>query len=203
MKKVTLGILLFASLCLVYGCDSISSQNLYVNDVLRNPSRYYNTMVEIEGDVTGVTPGTTTITSGTYKLTDELGSEIQVHTRELPALGKHFVVKGVVSEDVTTSIPYLRELKRGGNFLTIGLIAAIVVFVGLVVALILIAFLPRKTSAVKEQEQVAEPEQEAPSPQPKRIPTVKHEESKRQPTQEYLGIDASLTIIDGPSDVNT
>ncbi|MBI1925515.1 FHA domain-containing protein [Candidatus Poribacteria bacterium] len=188
-----------------------AAPRLYVNDVLSNPARYYNTVVEIEGDVTNVTPGTTTLTSGLYKLTDDLDGQIEVRTRELPAIGKRFVVKGMVSQEAATSIPYLRELSRKApGFPVVGLVVAAVVFLLLVVVLLVLVFRPQR---VAEAPQPVVPATNTPARQGTSenatsqptgwIPTTRHEESRYQPTVAYLeGVQASLTLIEGPADVN-
>ena len=206
MKKIV-SILLFLLAGLAW-----AAPQLYVNDILSNPSRYYNSVVEIDGDVTNVTPGRTRLTSGSYTLTDELGGQIEVRTQDLPAIGKHFVVKGAVSQDAATSMPYLRELGRGtSGFPLVWLVVIIAIFVVLVVALLVIAFLPKRATETPQpgisptppSTQVAPP---SVSPQTsRRVPTTKYEESSspgRQPTEAYLdGIEASISVIEGPDDV--
>ena len=160
MKKVAVSILFLFVLC---AASAWAASQVYVNDILVNPSRHYNSVVEIEGDVTAVTPGQTTLTSGSYTLTDDLDGSIAVRSRELPAIGKRFVVKGVVSQDANTSIPYLRELDRSsGDYMTIILIVVIVAFVALVAALLVVAF-RSSTGRVKEavEKHVKEPVEEA------------------------------------------
>ena len=177
MKRVIISILF-----ILWAGFAWAAPRVNINDILSNPSPYYNTMVEIEESLMNVTSGTTSIASGPYTFIDDLNRQIEVRTHKLFAIDKHFVIKGVVSQD--SAIPVM--------LLVVMLL--FVVTLALIVALLVIIFLPSRA---------AETLQPPPLPRvakPGRVPTTKYE-GRRQPTVAFLDGMASLTIIEGPADV--
>ncbi|MBI1927641.1 FHA domain-containing protein [Candidatus Poribacteria bacterium] len=216
MKRVLISLLFL----LIWAGLAWGAPRVYVNEILNNPLRYHNTVVEIVGTVTNETLGTPTSPMKSYTLTDDFEGQIEVRSRgNLPALGKRFVVEGMFNQNQAGSIPYLIEVHRRESdtiidwFLkhiwSFGLAVAIVVFLALLVTLLVVAFRPQRPA------QVPQPDTKQPTPpatvtlpgavpQPaERVPTTQHEVPRREPTVAYLeGIQASLTIIEGPADWN-
>lgn len=114
MSRPTFRVLL-TLLLLVPGSLLSAADQIWINDIQVNPSRYWNTTVTIIGQVMATTPNPAGTTRGTYTLLDDSSpTPITVRTKDLPPVGKIYSVTGVVIQDpAQANAPLVRELRRG------------------------------------------------------------------------------------------
>jgi len=116
---------------------------VWVSDILANPARYWNVTVTIVGQVQNVNANPPGTTRGTYSLLDESSlTPLGIRTRDLPPVGREYTVTGVIVQDPgQANVPVMNEISRGaagGNTMLRNLlIAGTALFVGLVVALVM------------------------------------------------------------------
>jgi len=176
------------------------ADQVMINDIRANPVRYWNTTVTVEGlvqEVRSDPPGTTrgfyiiqdeSIVTGAVNVGELPYNQLYVRTNNLPAIGKTFKVTGTVINDPTRAdLPILRETSRSSAGMTSGmrilLIAAIVLFIGVVIALVLLLARPKKRSAAAEAGRTT------------RLPYEAPEAAK---TQVYVDLGARLVVEKGP-----
>ena len=114
MSRLTFPVLL-TLLLLVPGSVASAADQIWINDIQVNPSRYWNTTVTVIGQVMATTPNPAGTTRGTYTLLDDSSpTPITVRTKDLPPVGKIYSVTGVVIQDpAQANAPLVRELRRG------------------------------------------------------------------------------------------
>jgi len=128
------------------------AEQVWINDILANPSRYWNRTVTLVGQAMEVTANPQGTTRGFFRLLDDSGpNPITVKSKELPPIGKTYAVTGVVVQDpANASVPLLNEIKRtapgmASNTLYI-LIGAGVVFLFLLIIFIVLLTKPKKSA---------------------------------------------------------
>ena len=114
MSRLTFTVLL-TLLVLAPGSVVSAADQMWINDIQVNPSRYWNTTVTLIGQVMATTPNPAGTTRGTYTLLDDSSpTPITVRTKDLPPVGKIYSVTGVVIQDpARANAPLVRELRRG------------------------------------------------------------------------------------------
>lgn len=192
--------------CLVLGAAVLTAaaasaaEQVMINDIRANPVRYWNTTVTVKGlvqEVRSDPPGTT---RGFYIISDESivtgavnagelpYNQLYVRTNNLPPIGKEFKVTGTVINDPTRAdLPILKETSRSSAGMSaamrILLIAAVVLFIGVVVALVLLLARPKKRGEV---------------PGASRTAQIPYEAPEAAKTQVYVDLGASLVVEKGP-----
>lgn len=115
---------------------------VWVSDILANPARHWNVTVTVVGQVQNVNANPPGTTRGTYTLLDDSSqTALTIRTRDLPPVGREFVVTGVIVQDPgQANVPVMNELSRGAGggdtMLRNLLIAGTLLFVMLVGALV-------------------------------------------------------------------
>ncbi len=88
------------------------SQDLIV-DICTTPNKYWNRQVFLKGHVVKVTPDPPGTNRGRYTLRDQSDKDIEVLTDDLPAMGKVYVVNGIVEQrKAGDNVPVVRESTR-------------------------------------------------------------------------------------------
>ncbi len=156
-----------------------------INDIRANPVRYWNTTVTVVGLIQDES-----IVTGAVNVGELPYNQLYVRTNNLPPIGKTFRVTGTVINDPTRAdLPILKETSRTtegmASWLKIVLIAAIVLFVGLVIVLVLVLARPKpqggKTGAGRTMRVSAQPDK-----------------TGTDKTQVYVSLGASLLVEKGP-----
>jgi hypothetical protein len=177
-----------------------ASGEVMINDIRANPVRYWNTEVTVVGlvqEVRSDPPGTTrgfyilqdeSIVTGSVNVGELPYNQIYVRTNNLPAIGKTFTVTGTVINDPTRAdLPILKETSRSSDGMSsvmrIVLIAAIVLFIGLVIALVLL---------------LARPKQRAPGADAGKTTRLPAEPAAAAKTQVYVDLGAGFVVERGP-----
>jgi len=138
----------------------------WINDILVNPSRYWNMQVTMVGEVQNVNADPAGTTRGTYTLLDDsCPNTITIRTKNLPPVGRAFSVTGMVMQDPNNAnVPVIKELERadaGGlststRNLLLGLGA--VLFILIVIFVILLLKPKKGTTAQPRSEEIIRPE---------------------------------------------
>ncbi|OGD24208.1 MAG: hypothetical protein A2Y56_05965 [Candidatus Aminicenantes bacterium RBG_13_63_10] len=193
-----------ALVCLTLGGAALTvsaanaADQVWINDIRANPVRHWNTTVTVTGLVQEVRSDPAGTTRGFYIIQDEsivtgainVGelpyNQLYVRTNNLPPIGKTFKVTGTVIQDPTRAdLPILKEDSRStvglSSTLRVILIAAIVMFIGLIIALVLLLARPKARAAAaagRTTRLAAEPE--------------------AAKTQVYVDLGAGLVVEKGP-----
>jgi hypothetical protein len=138
------------------------AQQAWIVDILANPSRYWNRTVTLTGQVQNVNANPAGTTRGTYTLLDEsCPNPITVRTSDLPPVGRTYAVTGVVMQDPTSGTGYLKEMSRSepgmSSLMLYSLIAAGIVFLGLLILFIVMLLRPKRTAVPPAQAPIAVP----------------------------------------------
>lgn len=138
----------------------------WINDILVNPSRYWNMQVTMVGEVQNVNADPAGTTRGTYTLLDDsCPNTITIRTKNLPPVGRAFSVTGMVMQDPNNAnVPVIKELERadaGGlststRNLLLGLGA--VLFILIVIFVILLLKPKKGTTAQPRSKEIIRPE---------------------------------------------
>jgi hypothetical protein len=138
----------------------------WINDILVNPSRYWNMQVTLVGEVQNVNADPAGTTRGTYTLLDDsCPNTIIIRTKNLPPVGRAFSVTGLVLQDpANANVPVIKELDRadaGGlststRNLLLGLGA--VLFILIIIFIVLLLKPKKGTVAQPRSEEIIRPE---------------------------------------------
>lgn len=186
MKRVGV-VLVFA---LAAGCfaSAFAQEKVFASDVKRNPQKYFNREIKIEGTVVQVQPSATSVTQGVFLLEDRYGERIPVRTKELPALGKSFLVTGEVIADGNINEILIIENSRGVQGIPWALYAAGAAFLLLLVVLIVLLVIPSKKKEPAREEFAAGPAADrAEAPTRDWVPTD-------EATADFLGV---VEVLEG------
>lgn len=191
MKRIGV-VLLFL---LVAGCfmSVLAQDKVIASDVKRNPQKYFNREIKIEGTVIQVQPSATAVTQGVYLLEDRYGERIPVRTNELPALGKSFRVTGEVVEDsFNRDIVIIENTRSGLKSIPWALYAAGAAFLLLLLILVILLLVPsKKKSAAREDAGITAGADQAEAPTRDWVPV-------EEATADFMGV---VEVVDGdPSD---
>jgi len=197
------------------------AQQAWIVDILANPSRYWNRTVTLTGQVQNVTANPAGTTRGTYTLLDEsCPNPITVRTSDLPPVGRTYAVTGVVMQDPTSGTGYLKEMSRSepgmSSLMLYSLIAAGIVFLGLLVLFIVMLLRPKRTVVTPAQAPVVEtirpklqdtirPAARPVAPPPPVVPPPDTTKTTKIPpapvpdkTQVFTSLGADLVVEKGP-----
>lgn len=227
MSRLSLAVLL-AVLFLVPWSTASAADQIWINDIQVNPSRFWNTTVTIVGQVMATTPNPAGTTRGTYTLLDDSSpNPITVRTKDLPPVGKIYSVTGVVIQDpAQANAPLVRELKRGAPgmspLLKYSLIGGSALFLVLLVTFFALLVKPKRGPVPKAATIVAAPNppvstspgatpppmarpvtpaaaSPAKSVKTTKIPTADQAEApKADKTQVFMSLGAELVVERGP-----
>lgn len=138
----------------------------WINDILVNPSRYWNMQITMVGEVQNVNADPAGTTRGTYTLLDDsCPNTITIRTKNLPPVGRAFSVIGIVMQDPNNAnVPVIKELERadaGGlskstRNLLLGLGA--VLFILIIIFVVLLLKPKKGTAAQPRSEEIIRPE---------------------------------------------
>ena len=138
----------------------------WINDILVNPSRYWNMQITMVGEVQNVNADPAGTTRGTYTLLDDsCPNTITIRTKNLPPVGRAFSVTGIVMQDPNNAnVPVIKELERadaGGlskstRNLLLGLGA--VLFILIIIFVVLLLKPKKGTAAQPRSEEIIRPE---------------------------------------------
>ncbi|MCX6562879.1 MAG: FHA domain-containing protein [Candidatus Aminicenantes bacterium] len=146
-------------ICLLVVCAPIvlsvaaSAEQVWINDILVNPARYWNRTVTVIGQVQAVKANPEGTTRGFYTILDDsCPNPITVRSNELPPLGKSYAVTGVIIQDpAAANVPILKEVSRSAPGMASTtlylLIGAGVVFLVLLITFIVLLTKPKKAAA--------------------------------------------------------
>ena len=123
-----------------------AAQETMISDITSRPGEFMNATVVIKGTVMNVNAEPAGTNKGTYKVSDDSEAEIVVKTKSLPAIGKTFVIQGVVAQNPDTGAIYIKELNRSGSSSSLLIIAIAAGAVLLVLVVIIIVMVTRKPS---------------------------------------------------------
>jgi len=167
-----------------------AAQEVMINEIIQNPSKYYNLPVEIKGVVVNVTPSQQ-LRSGFYTVRDESEATIEVKTNNLPGPGRTFTIEGIVTMKAETQTPYLKEMSRSrGSSLPYYVIGAAVVVLILIVILVYLLFKPARRESDYVPDDMREPTRPVTPEEMKRVGPEK--------TIEVPSIPAQLEVLNGP-----
>ena len=153
MKRSWFIICLFVICAPIVLAVAASAEQVWINDILANPARYWNRTVTVIGQVQTVTANPEGTTRGFYTvLDDSCPKPITVRSSELPPLGKSYAVTGVITQDPTAvNVPILKEISRSAPGMASTtlylLIGAGAVFLVLLIVFIVLLTKPKKTAA--------------------------------------------------------
>ena len=217
MKKTRLVIFLFVLCAPIVLSVAASAEQVWINDILINPARYWNRTVTVIGQVQAVKANPEGTTRGFYTvLDDSCPNPITVRSNELPPLGKSYAVTGVIIQDpAAANVPLLKEVSRSApgmaNTTLYLLIGAGVVFLVLLITFIVLLTKPKKAAAPvtirpRPQDTVRPgPRPAAPGPDPDKttkLPTGPAAPAYAAPapdkTQVFMSLGADLIIEKGP-----
>ncbi|MGB9006840.1 MAG: FHA domain-containing protein [Candidatus Aminicenantales bacterium] len=204
MKRlaVVLGLALLAVPLLLSPAGA--ADQVWINDIRANPVRFWNTTVTVIGMVQEVKSEPLGTTRGFYTIMDDSivtgvitagelpYNQLIVRTNNLPPIGKTFSVTGTVIQDPTrANLPILKEISRSSPGMSVAmkiiLVAAILLFIALIVTFVLLLTRPKRAAA----EQAGRPGATA------RIPSQAPAPAAGK-TQVYLNLGADLIIEKGP-----
>lgn len=163
---------------------TVFASDVWVVDILTNPARYWNVTVTVTGQVQTVTADPIGTTRGTYTLFDESSpNPLTVRTNELPPIGRHFKVTGVIIQDPNqANVPLMRELRRDSpgmsSTMLYMLIGAGVVFFFLLILFIVLLTKPKKPPVTQETIRPGYGPSTVPPPAPPQAPTQAPDFSK-------------------------
>lgn len=207
MRRVALALFLVAAFGEA-GSPVSAADQVWISDILANPSRFWNTTVTVSGQVVGAVPEPVGTTRGTYTLVDESSaSPIAVRTNELPPIGQVFTVSAVVIQDpAQADVPLLKELKRTSPgvsaLLRVLLIAGGSLFLVLLVVFLVLLMRPPARQPLPRA--MAEPAPRPPaSPPPARddFKTAKLQDAPEpisDKTQVFMSLGAEMVVEKGP-----
>lgn len=195
-RRVSVVCLALGAAVLTVAAASAADQ-VMINDIRANPVRYWNTSVTVVGlvqEVRSDPPGTTrgfyiiqdeSIVTGAVNVGELPYNQLYVRTNNLPPIGKTFKVTGTVINDPTRAdLPILKETSRSSegmsSLLKVLLIAGVVVFIGLVVAVVLLLARPKAR------------------PEAGKTTRLASEASAAAKTQVYVELGAGLVVERGP-----
>jgi hypothetical protein len=93
-------------------CVAAQSQDLIV-DVCAEPNKYWNKNVTLQGHVVKITPDPPGTNRGFYTFRDQSDKDIEIATKELPAPGNIYIVRGtVVQMKAGDLVPVVQEGTR-------------------------------------------------------------------------------------------
>jgi len=172
--------------------QSFAAQEVMINEITQNPSKYYNLPVKIKGVVVKVTPSQLDLKSGFYTLRDESETTIEIKSNNLPGPGQTFTVEGIVTMKAETQTLYLKEMGRSQKvsllpYLVIG--AAVVVLI-LILILVYLLLKPARKEPAYAPARMWEPTRRVTAEDMKRVGPEK--------TIEVPSIPAQLEILNGP-----
>jgi len=210
-------------ICLLVVCAPIvlsvaaSAEQVWINDILINPARYWNRTVTVVGQVQAVRANPEGTTRGFYTvLDDSCPNPITVRSNELPPLGKSYAVTGVIIQDpAAANVPILKEVSRSAPGMASTtlylLIGAGVVFLVLLITFIVLLTKPKKAAAPvtirpRPQDTVRPgPRPVTPGPDldkttklPTGPPTPAYAAPAPDKTQVFMSLGADLIIEKGP-----
>ena len=186
-----------------------SDDQVWISDILANPSRYWNTTVTVIGQVLDATANPAGTTRGTYTLLDDsTTTPLTIRSRDLPPVGREFAVTGVVVQDpAQANVPLLDELSRGspgmGATMRYLLVGGAVLFGVLLIILLVLLMRPQKAPVAT----AAPPGPAAPSPVPdsfeptrKISPTVPAAQAAEvdDATKVFMNLGAEVVVEKGP-----
>jgi len=109
-KKILFAIGLFFLISVYYA--SADPQEVYIKDILKNPSAYMREDVIVSGLVIQYVEATEKSTSFFY-LKDDYGAIIKIHTAEAkPETNAKYKVRGILYVDPSTQIPFISEKSK-------------------------------------------------------------------------------------------
>ena len=185
----------------------LHAQDVAVVDILKNPARNWNKTVTLVGQVQTVSANPVGTTRGTYSLLDDSSVEpITVRTDDLPPVGRSYAVTGIVLQDPASGGPILREVSRatpGMSTTTIVLlVGAGIVFVGLLVAFVVLLAKPKPAPAAAAATIKPKPVEtiRAVAPAPAAKPAAGEVAAVPAPakTQVFMQLGADLVVERGP-----
>jgi len=199
------------------------AQQAWIVDILANPSRYWNRTVTLTGQVQNVNANPAGTTRGTYTLLDEsCPNPMTVRTSDLPPVGRTYAVTGVIMQDPTAGTTFMKELSRAepgmSSAMLYSLIAAGLLFLGLLITFIVMLLKPKRAAAMPAPGPVAEtirprPQDTirpparpvAPPPPPAPAPVQDTSKTMKIPappvadrTQVFTSLGADLVVEKGP-----
>ena len=217
MKKTRLVIFLFVLCAPIVLSVAASAEQVWINDILVNPARYWNRTVTVIGQVQAVKANPEGTTRGFYTILDDsCPNPITVRSNELPPLGKSYAVTGLIIQDpAAANVPLLKEVSRSApgmaNTTLYLLIGAGAVFLVLLIMFIVLLTKPKKAAAPatirpRSQDTVRPgPRPAAPGPdldKTTKLPTGPAAPSYAAPapdkTQVFMSLGADLIIEKGP-----
>ncbi len=167
-------------MALFFGVNA-RAEEVLINDILINPSQFWNMKVTLVGEVQNVNADPAGTPRGTYTfLDDSCSNSITIRTMDLPPVGHAFRVTGLVLQvPEFGNVPLIKEVERtdAGEFSTstrnllIGLGALLVILI--VVFVILLLKFKKNVPAQSKPETVGKPGTESETPKGEgSIPTV-------------------------------
>jgi hypothetical protein len=186
--------------------SAAGAEQVWINDIRANPVRYWNTTVTVVGMVQEVKSEPVGTTRGFFTIQDDSivtgvinagelpYNQLIVRSNNLPPIGKTFSITGTVIQDPTrANLPILKEISRTtpgmSATLKIILIAAIVLFIALIIAFVLLMSRGKQRAAEKG---AGRPEAAAEGGRTARIP------APAEKTQVYLNLGADIVVEKGP-----
>lgn len=186
--------------------SAAGAEQVWINDIRANPVRYWNTTVTVVGMVQEVKSEPVGTTRGFYTIQDDsivtgvinVGelpyNQLIVRSNNLPPIGKTFSITGTVIQDPTrANLPILKEISRTtpgmSAALKIILIAAIVLFIALIIAFVLLMNRGKQRAAEKG---AGRPDAAAEGGRTARL------QAPAAKTQVYLNLGADIVVEKGP-----
>lgn len=219
-----IGGLLLLALVLVPGTVALAAEQIWINDIQVNPSRYWNTTVTVIGQVMATASNPPGTTRGTYTLLDDSSPiPLNVRTKDLPPVGKIYSVTGVFIQDpAQANAPLIRELKRGApgmsTLLRYALIGGSALFLVLLVVFFSMLVKPRRRpvprvvtiapaargTPVSGSLPLARPVTQTPTARPVHTSKLPQAEPVATPTpdktQVFMSLGAELIVDRGPDE---
>ena len=214
-RRVLVQLLLCLALMAGLPGNADAANPVWVNDVLLNPSRYWNTTVTVTGQVVGAVPNPVGTIRGTFTLQDESSQiPITVRTNELPPLGRTFTVTGVVLQDpAQANLPLIKEIKRTTPGMS-RVIRYLLIIGGALFLLLLVVFLilllrpprrevvaptssgPKMGDGARGRARMAESARGADGPA--KAPAVPRAAAAADETQVFMSLGAEVVVDKGP-----
>jgi len=100
-----------------------AAQDVYIDDILTRPERFYNRIVTLIGQVQSVATSQGGLSRGSYAIIDDSTTKaLTVKTNSLPRKGKIYKITGrLIADPAQASVPVLMENERssmGGSSIT-------------------------------------------------------------------------------------
>jgi Inner membrane component of T3SS, cytoplasmic domain len=123
----------------VVAAPAAAQQQVWTADIAAAPQRFWNREVILQGEVTEVQPNPPETARGTYLLIDDSDpGGILVRTKNLPAPGKYFRVRGrVIQNPENAAQPLLQEVSR--NTPAPGWLLPLIILSGAVAVVLIVA----------------------------------------------------------------